>query len=87
MMFIEGDDTSVSLRGLTLTGGSASKHGGGIYSVENFTLESCVVTANQSADGVPWGGVGGGIYSDGTLTLTDCTVSGNQTGDVSNIRK
>ncbi len=68
---ITGD---VTLRGLTITGGSA----GGIYNHEGtLTITNCTISDNSTT-----GSFGGGIYNDrnGTLTVTNSTISGNSAG-------
>jgi hypothetical protein len=65
---------TVTISGLTITGGSASQ-GGGISNAGNLTLDHDAVTGNQAG---PFIGEGGGIYNSGTLALDHSTVSGNQ---------
>ena len=70
----DGDDSSqsnVTLRGMTLTGGTAGL-GGAIFSRENLTIDSSIILDNTANDG-------GGIHNarTGTLTLTSSKVSGN----------
>jgi predicted outer membrane repeat protein len=67
----------VEVRGLTLTGGSASGDGGGLYaSGADVTLDSVTVTDNYASED------GGGIYSIfGSLTLIDSTITENYSGD------
>ncbi|HWS89213.1 MAG TPA: Calx-beta domain-containing protein [Pyrinomonadaceae bacterium] len=75
--------TTVSISGLTVTGGRSLEDGGGIYNEQNasLSLSDVVVTDNATASLVDVSaGHGGGIYHDGTsLTLTNCTVSNNST--------
>jgi CSLREA domain-containing protein len=65
---------SVSISGLTVTGGNGGSSGGGIYNGfgSTLTLTNITVKGNSS-------GFGGGIYNagGGALTLTNSTVSGN----------
>ena len=65
---------TASLSGLTITGGSTSGYGGGLYNEGTAKLTDCTVSGN-SASGrrrrVP------ATRGHGHLTLTDCTVSGN----------
>src|SRR5262249_7405659 len=74
--------TTVSVSGLTLTGGNADI-GGGLRNAGILTLTDCTITGNQvnvSLSGTGTEDVsaqGGGIASTGTLTLLRCTVSGN----------
>ena len=63
---------SVSLGGLTITGGNAAAGGGGIaISSAVVELANVVVAGNRSS------GDGGGILTDSELTLNDSFVSGN----------
>ncbi|MGB2823648.1 MAG: right-handed parallel beta-helix repeat-containing protein, partial [Phycisphaerae bacterium] len=65
----------VSLTGLTLTGGSTTSNGGGIYKGGTLTLNTSTVSGNSATGTYAYGG---GIYTDsGTLTLINSTVSGN----------
>lgn len=67
--------SSLTLKGLTLTGGDGSGvefgSGGAIYNSGTLTLVRCNITANSAFFD------GGAIYSVGTLTLTDCRLAGN----------
>jgi predicted outer membrane repeat protein len=66
---------TVTLNNLTISNGNANGgSGGGIYSVSGttVTLNTCVITGNQS-------GQGGGIQADGTMSLTNCRISNNNT--------
>jgi len=70
--------STVTLVGLTITGGyTDDDNGGGIYSANStLMITDCTVTENTAY------GYGGGIYSaNSTLTITDCTISGNTTYD------
>ena len=64
-------NVSVSLSGMTITGGSA-RDGGGIYSRgDTLTITGATLSDNSA-------GYGGGIYSiSSTLTVTNSTLSGN----------
>jgi nitrous oxidase accessory protein NosD len=65
---------TVSISGLTITGGNSPFEGGGIRTLgePTVTLTNSTVTANRAVS------KGGGIYEErGTLTLTNSTVSGN----------
>jgi hypothetical protein len=62
---------TITISGLTLTGGNAGSGGGGaLYNRGNLTLTSDTITASNASQG-------GGIYNAGTAMLTNCTVSGN----------
>ena len=69
-----GEEATVGLSGLTITGGSTVACGGGIHSSGVLTIIRCTISGN-STDGMSLHG--GGVYSIGTLTVTDSTVSGN----------
>jgi hypothetical protein len=70
-------DTSVTIRGVTITGGVwSSVRGAGIHNEGTLTVEETAVRENI-ADGA--GGVGG-IYSSGRLALDGTTISGNRGG-------
>jgi hypothetical protein len=70
-------EDTITLSGLTLTGGHAVGDGGAIFNREaNLILSDVVVSGNHAADD------GGGIYNlEGSLTLIDSTVAGNAAGD------
>jgi hypothetical protein len=84
--------TSVTIAGLTITGGLANgsapvraSAGGGILNLGSLTLTDDVVSNNQavgdphaSALGRVGGAVGGGIANLGTLTVSGTTFTGNQ---------
>ncbi|MES2441059.1 MAG: Ig-like domain-containing protein [Verrucomicrobiota bacterium] len=62
--------TEVTLRGLTLSGGS-----GGIANLGTLKVENCVLTGNS-------GSIYGGILNNGTLTVSNSTLSGNASAGV-----
>ena len=65
-------EESVTLTGLTITGGNAAGGGGGIkVTSATLALVDTSVSGNLSS------GDGGGVLSDQDLTLTDSTISGN----------
>lgn len=75
---------TVSISGLTITGGHTAVGGGGILggsisptAADNTTLSNCAITNNTST-GAPGGGVG---YNHGSLTVTACTFTGNSTNN------
>src|SRR6516164_5731912 len=72
---IDGAVTA-SMSGLTISGGTTTGNGGGLYNDGgNATLTNCTVSGNSA------GRNGGGLYSAySTATLTNCTVSGNTAG-------
>jgi predicted outer membrane repeat protein len=69
IFFISVEGITVSLSGMTITGGNV-QIGGGISNAGNLTVSECHVTGNTAS-------LGGGLYSDGTLTLLRSTVSNN----------
>jgi fibronectin-binding autotransporter adhesin len=71
--------STVTLSGLTLTGGVAGNGiGGGIDAQScNLALTDLTVSGNSGDSG------GGGIDCYGNLSLTNCTVTGNSTGHYS----
>ncbi len=68
---------TATLSGVTISGGSTSGNGGGLYNNGGtVTLTNCTITGS-AAD------IGGGVWNgdSGTVTLTGCTVSGNSAGN------
>ena len=84
------EEVSVSLIGLTLTGGSANPTSAGatqrgvgvqVSAFCNLTATNCAVVGNVSS-----AALGAGIYvQGGRLTLTDSVVSDNSAGDASSV--
>lgn len=66
-------DNTVTLRGLTITGGS-SEQGGGIANAGTLTVEDCEVSGNVATGASPRGG---GIFSIAPVTLVSTSVTGN----------
>ncbi len=62
--------SSLSLTGVTISGGSAVT-GGGLLNDGTLTLTDCTISGNSAADD------GGGLTNFGTVTLTGCSLSGN----------
>jgi len=64
---------TAALGGLTISGGSTTGNGGGLYNDEGTTTLTNVTISGNSAV------YGGGLYDrhGGTTTLTNCTLSGN----------
>lgn len=76
-LFTVNTNTSLTLRGLTLTGGNGGGvaddgHGGAIMNVGTLSLTDCTLSGNSVS------GDGGAILSYTSLSLTHCTLSGNQ---------
>ncbi|HEY1377735.1 MAG TPA: right-handed parallel beta-helix repeat-containing protein [Gemmataceae bacterium] len=75
-----GAGNTVTVNGLTLTGGAVVGNGGGIAAVSgNLALTGVTVRGNQSnTDSTGYvGGEGGGIYVAGNLTVMDSVIAGN----------
>lgn len=70
-VFIVYAEDTVSISGLTMTGGTGSS-GAGVDNAGVLTLTECVVTGNDSQDRN-----GGGIINSGTLTISQSTISNN----------
>ena len=69
-VFTIDEGVTVSISGLTITGGSATE-GGGIRNEGTLTVMNSTLRRNTAAS------IGGGIYNCGTLTITNCTLCGN----------
>ena len=68
-----GEDVAAAVDGVTVTGGAATRDGGGILNEAGIlTVTDCTIRDNES------GGNGGGIYSTGTLLLQNSTVTANR---------
>jgi Calx-beta domain/Domain of unknown function DUF11/Bacterial Ig domain/Domain of unknown function (DUF4214) len=68
---------TVSISGLTMSGGKVSAAGGGILNNGSLMLTDSVVSGNDISSGSQ---PGGGIFNGGTLIVTNTTVSGNTGG-------
>ena len=70
-------DANLELSGVTVTGGSSTSAGGGIYNAGTLMLSALSVSGNSTTNS------GGGVYDYyGDLTLAGCLVTGNTaTGD------
>jgi predicted outer membrane repeat protein len=67
---------ALTLRHVTVKGGTTLFDGGGVFSVGALTVESSVFTSNKAADS------GGGVSCEaGTCTLTDVLVTKNKVGN------
>jgi hypothetical protein len=70
-VFTINSGVTVNMSHLTISNGSVTTGGGGIYNVGTLTLTNVTVSGNNAANG-------GGIDNGGTVTLTtNSTVSGN----------
>jgi hypothetical protein len=63
--------TPLTVDSITLTGGDTTSNGGGIFSLEDVTIQSSTVRGNR-------GDIGGGVFVGGALVLQDSTVAGNE---------
>lgn len=73
---LEVDSGIVVLNKLTLTGGTTTGTGGGIYVLGGtLTLNQCTLSGNSA-------GNGGAIYNNSTLTLNQCTLSANSASSI-----
>jgi hypothetical protein len=61
---------AATITGLTLTDGSTSGFGGGLYNLGTATLTDCKISGNSAY-------LGGAMLNFGTATLSGCTLSGN----------
>ena len=61
---------SATISGVTITGGSTTGNGGGLYNQGTLNLTNCTVSGNSA-------GSGSGLFNAGTTTLTNSTISGN----------
>ncbi|HEX8889752.1 MAG TPA: cadherin-like domain-containing protein, partial [Pyrinomonadaceae bacterium] len=76
-IFAINSGKTVSISGLTMSGGKVAAAGGGILNNGTLTLTDAVVSGNDISSGSNWGG---GIFNGGTLIVTNTTVSGNTGG-------
>ena len=64
---------TVTLNGLTLTGGKVTNGGGAIITNGTLTVNNCHILDNETTSGN-----GGAIASDGSLTIENSLISGNE---------
>ncbi len=69
-VFEIGAGASVTLSGLTLTGGRDINQGAGILNLGTLTISNSTITGNATFGG-------GGILNVGTLAISDSTIAGN----------
>ncbi len=70
-VFITDVGVTVTLNQLTISNGSVTGPGGGIYNQGPLTISNSTISGNSATTG------GGGIFSAGSLTITGSTISGN----------
>lgn len=69
---------SVSMSGITISGGRATGDvGGGIENLAMLTLTDVTVAHNKATESGGFGGAGAGIYNEGTLTANGGALSKN----------
>lgn len=72
--FFVSATASLTLTGLTLSGGKVPEgSGGSIHNSGNLTLNRCTLTGNSALDG-------GAVFNNRVLALNDCTLTGNTAG-------
>ena len=77
-VFAVGGGVSVTLSGLTISGG-LNPQGRGINNEGGLTVSDCII-ANNSADFDEIPGLGGGIYNGGFLAVIDSLIVNNAAG-------
>lgn len=78
VLIVLGDDTTVSVTDVTLTGGNASPGGGGIRNQGTLTVTDTTIEGNTGAN------FGGGIFSNGpSMIIINSTISGNSVASAS----
>ena len=70
-VFTVDSGVSVSVSGMTISGGNSASYGGGIFNDGALTVTDCTFTSNSATYD------GGGIYTYGALTVTDSTFTNN----------
>ena len=75
-VFTVATGAHATLDGLTITNGSASGDGGGLYNGGTLTVTNSTISGNSATN------YGGGLYNGGTLTATNSTISGNSAANV-----
>ena len=68
-------DATAVISGLTITGGTAAREGGGIFNDGHLTLLNSTVTGNTISGS---DGEGGGIINEGDMTISGCTITNNE---------
>jgi parallel beta-helix repeat protein len=75
-VFVVDAGVSATISGVTISEGSTTGAGGGLYDYGTATLNDVTITNNSSV------GDGGGVATSdgGSVTLTNCTIAGNTSG-------
>ncbi len=77
-VFTIDPNASVTLAGLTISGGSVAGDGGGINNSGTLTVDNSAIENNSVSDNGSGGyGQGGGIYNAGTMTVTNSVIDNN----------
>lgn len=73
-IFLVEAGAELTLNNLSITNGSTTSNGGGIYNSGSLVIKHCTISGNQT-----WGeaGHGGGIFNSGELLMIDSTLSLN----------
>jgi CSLREA domain-containing protein len=75
---IELHEGTVSISGVTVTGGGGVDEGGGIFADGTINLSNSSVAGNRADDDASsFSGEGGGIFLNDSANLTNVTISGN----------
>jgi len=64
------DNGTFEMTGGTISGNTASSHGGGVFTRRSFTMAGGIIIGNTAPNG-------GGVYSEGTFTIRSGTITGN----------
>lgn len=70
-IFTINSGQTVTLAGLTITGGNVTDIGGGIWNSGTLTVTNCQISGNTASN------FGGDILNSGTLTVTGSTIANN----------
>ena len=70
-VFVIDSGVTASLSGMSISAGSTTGSGGGMYNKGSITLSGCTISGNSASGG------GGLANHQGTVTLSGCTISGN----------
>ena len=73
-VFEVDEESTAVLSGLTISGGTASREGGGLFNeglltILNSTIEDNTIAADD--------GEGGGVFNESVLTISGCTITNN----------
>ena len=79
-LFCVVDTGDLTLKDVTISGGSTSGGGGGLYNQGATTIIRSTISGNQGGDGLSGSPGGGGIFNfvNGKLMIVNSTISGNK---------